>query len=137
MDSKTLWDSVLVKIEIDVTKATFSTWFKDIYISKIDSGTVYLAVPNTFVKDWLIKRFHKQILENLRSLLESVRSIEYIIAPINKKKEEFVTEIPSPNKELPLNALYINPDDNLNPRYPSVTYALGQVYLNQCLVLLQ
>ena len=125
MDSKTLWESVLVKIEIDVTKATFSTWFKDIYISKIDSGTVYLAVPNTFVKDWLTKRFHKQILENLRALLESVRSIEYIIAPINKKKEEFITEIPSPTKELPLNALYIDPNDNLNPRYTFETFVVG------------
>lgn len=125
MDSKTLWDSVLVKIEIDVTKATFSTWFKDIYISKIDSGTVYLAVPNTFVKDWLIKRFHKQILEHLRSNLESVRSVEYIIAPIHKKKEDFITEIPTPTKELPLNALYINPDDNLNPRYTFETFVVG------------
>lgn len=125
MDSKTLWDSVLVKIELAVTKANFSTWFKDIYISKIDSGTIYLAVPNTFVKDWLLKKFHKQILEYLRDGLESARAVEYVIAPINKKKEDFNTEITTPNKELPLNSLYINPEDNLNPRYTFDTFVVG------------
>ncbi len=125
MDSKTLWDSVLVKIELQVTKANFSTWFKDIYISKIDSGTVYLAMPNTFVKDWIVKRFHKQILEYLRATVESIRAIEYIIAPTHKKKEEHITEIQTSTKELPLNSLYINPEDNLNPRYTFETFVVG------------
>ncbi len=125
MDSKTLWDTVLVKIELEVTKATFSTWFKETYILKIDTGTVFLAVPNTFVKDWFTKKFHKNILQNLRVVLEGIRAVEYVIAPINKKKEDFVTEVPAPNKELPLNALYISPEDNLNPRYTFETFVVG------------
>ncbi len=125
MDSKTLWNTVLVQIELEVSKATFSTWFKDTYILKIDSGIVDLAVPNTFVKDWLQNKYHKNILQNLRNLLEGVRSVDYIISQNNKKKEGVITEIPSQNKELPLNSLYINPEDNLNPRYTFDSFVVG------------
>ncbi len=125
MDSKTLWDTILVQIELEVSKANFSTWFKETYISKIDSGVVYLAVPNTFVKNWINDKFHKKILQSLRDLVEGIRSIEYVIAPINKKKEDYITEVPSQNKELPLNNLAINPEDNLNPRYTFESFVVG------------
>ncbi len=125
MDSKTLWDTVLIQVELEVTKATYTAWFKDTFISKIDSGTVYLAVPNTFVREWLQTKFHKVILQNLRNSLEGVRAVEYIIAQTNKKKEDYVTEIPTQTKELPLNTLLINPEDNLNPRYTFETFVVG------------
>ncbi|HEY1037612.1 MAG TPA: chromosomal replication initiator protein DnaA [Candidatus Paceibacterota bacterium] len=125
MDSKTLWDTVLIQIELEVSKATYTAWFKDTFISKIDSGTVYLAVPNTFVREWLQNKFHKVILQNLRNSLEGVRAVEYIIAQSNKKKEDYVTEIPAQTKELPLNAFLINPEDNLNPRYTFETFVVG------------
>lgn len=125
MDSKTLWDSILIQMELEVTKANYTAWFKDTFISKIDSGTVYLAVPNTFVREWLQNKFHKVILQNLRNSLEGVRAVEYIIAQPNKKKEDYITEIPAPTKELPLNNFFINPEDNLNPRYTFETFVVG------------
>lgn len=125
MDSKTLWDSILVKIELEIPKATFSTWFKDVYIQKIDSGVVHLAVPSTFVKDWFQKKYHKNILQSFRDQVEGIRTVEYIIASSNKKKADFNTEINPQNKELPLNNLFIDPADNLNPRYTFNTFVVG------------
>ncbi len=125
MDSKTLWDSVLVKIELEIPKATFTTWFKEVYILKIDNGVIYLAVPSTFVKDWFQKKYHKNILQNFRDLMDGVRMVEYVITSNNKKRADFNTEIPTQNKELPLNNLYIDPSDNLNPRYTFDTFIVG------------
>lgn len=125
MDSKKLWDTVLMQAELEVSRANFNTWFKDTYISKVDSGTVFLAVPNTFVKDWLYTKYHKTILQSLRNLTEGVRAIEYIISQQNKKKDDIVIEIPTANKELPLDGLYINPEDNLNPRYTFESFVVG------------
>lgn len=51
MDNKKLWDSVLVEMELNLSKPNFNTWFKDTSIVKIDNGAVYLGVPNTFVQD--------------------------------------------------------------------------------------
>ena len=126
MDTKKLWDDLLAQMEIEVSRANFSTWFKDTYINKMDGGTVSLAVPNTFAKEWLSQRYHKKILEILRGKNESIRSVEYIIATQKKKKEGESDDESSQNKELPLSGLFINPEDNLNPRYTFENFVVGQ-----------
>lgn len=126
MDIKKLWDDLLAQMEIEVSRANFSTWFKDTYINKIEGGVVYLAVPNTFAKEWLSQRYHKKILEILRSKNESIRSIEYIISTQKRKKEGEAGDDTQIVKDLPLSGLFISPEDNLNPRYTFENFVVGQ-----------
>src|SRR3989344_1688660 len=35
---KELWENVLVDVELNISKANFSTWFKDTYITKIEKN---------------------------------------------------------------------------------------------------
>src|SRR3989344_3333834 len=65
MDDKKLWGNVLVEMELNVSKANFTTWLKDTYIIKQEEGAVHVGVPNPFVKDWLVNKFHKLILRAL------------------------------------------------------------------------
>ncbi|MEI6494972.1 MAG: DnaA N-terminal domain-containing protein, partial [bacterium] len=65
-DNKKLWDSALAEIELTVSKANFGTWFRNTFISKQEQGTVYISVPNNFVRDWLASKFHKSIIKALR-----------------------------------------------------------------------
>ncbi|MFA6338564.1 MAG: chromosomal replication initiator protein DnaA [Candidatus Paceibacterota bacterium] len=129
LETKKLWESVLVDMELSVSKANFSTWFKNTSIIKIEDGVVSVAVPNEFVKDWLINKFHKLILKSLRNLSESTRSIEYIvIKDINNKKEfeekpKYLANLST--NTLPLNDFYINKDDNLNPKYTFENFVVG------------
>ena len=58
-------NNVLSQIELGISKANFSMWFKDTFIIKQDDGVVHLGVPNVFVKDWLMNKYHKDILKNL------------------------------------------------------------------------
>ena len=62
-DLHELWDFCLKEIEKDISRANFNTWFKNTAILKNEQGTVYIAVPNEFVKEWLGKKFHKNILK--------------------------------------------------------------------------
>jgi chromosomal replication initiator protein len=55
MDNKELWAKALVEIELEVSKANFSTWFKNTRIVRQDTGTVSVGVQNEFVRDWLSK----------------------------------------------------------------------------------
>ncbi|MFA6797559.1 MAG: chromosomal replication initiator protein DnaA [Candidatus Paceibacterota bacterium] len=123
IENKTLWNNVLAQIEITLSKANFSMWFKDTYIIKQDDGIVYLGVPNIFVKDWLINKYHKDILKNLRVFGEHIRNVEYIVSKEENKtpQKESVTN----NNELPLNNFYINKEDNLNPKYTFETFVIG------------
>lgn len=126
-DTKKLWENTLAEIEMNTSPANFNTWFKDTRILKKDSGAVFLSVPNAFVKDWLSSKHHGFILKILRGLSSDIRSLEYTIAPTDpKKKQELPTKVrTSPNRELPLEELYINKDDNLNPKYTFESLVVG------------
>jgi chromosomal replication initiator protein len=126
-DQAGLWDKVLAEMELSISGANFKTWFKDTYINKQEEGTVFLAVPNSFVKTWLLDKFHKTILRSLRNFDENIRAVEYIVTKEDNKKkpEQTGPKQITPTKELPLADFYINKDDNLNPRYTFDTFVVG------------
>ena len=129
-DNKKLWDSTLAEIELTVSKANFGTWFKHTSIIKQDAGAIHLGVPNAFVKDWLQNKFHKFILKLLRDLAPETRSVEYIIIKQDDRdkpppKDDLLNKQAILNDGLGLNELYINKDDNLNPKYTFDTFIVG------------
>ena len=126
MDTKQLWKNCLVEIEAGVSKANFSTWFKNTCILKEETGIVYVGVPNEFVRDWLKNKYHKLITKTIADAYENMRAVEYIITKMEPGKQELpkMNEAYA-NKELPLKDLYINPDDNLNPRYRFDSFIVG------------
>ena len=126
MDTKQLWKNCLVEIEGGISKANFSTWFKNTHILKEETGIVYVGVPNEFVRDWLKNKYHKLITKTIADAYENMRAVEYIITKTEASKQEIspMNEIYI-NKELPLKDLYINPDDNLNPRYRFDSFIVG------------
>ncbi len=124
IDVKQLWDDVLVKIELSITTANFKTWFRDTYIIFIEDGTATIGVPSVFVKDWLQDKFQTMILKTLRDLTPYVRSVEYVVAQRNDKKQES-NKNQIVNAALPLEDYYINKSDNLNPKYSFETFVVG------------
>ena len=118
MDTKELWNNVLAQIESSVSKANFATWFRETKISGFESGIIYLSVPNTFVQEWLLKKFHQLILKHLRESSELIHALEYVIKEESKSKNQYIPAKISPStRELPLSEHYVNKEDNLNPRY--------------------
>ncbi len=127
MNTKQLWKDCLLEIEAGLSKANFSTWFKNTSIVKEDTGVIYIGVPNEFVRDWLMNKYHKLITKTIADAYDSMRAVEYIITKAENTKEEPVKQNDEPyvNKELPLKDLYVNPDDNLNPRYHFNSFIVG------------
>lgn len=126
MDYKQLWQSVLVEMELGVSKANFTTWFKDTRIVKEDGGVVVLSVPNAFVKEWLLTKYHNAILRSLRNIENSIHAVEYVVnKEESRRREERVVKEMSNTKELPLPETSVNKDDNLNPRYTFESFVIG------------
>ena len=127
-NNEQLWENVLMEVRNNISKANFSTWFKDTYIIKQEKGVVYLGVPNQFVKDWLSTKYHKFILKALRNFSDNIRELDYVISPKNKKNGEVSYNSSSNNNlnELPLSDFYVNKEDNLNPRYTFDNFVVGQ-----------
>lgn len=125
MDNKKLWDSVLVEMELSLSKPNFNTWFKDTLIVRQEEGAVYLGVPNTFVQDWLGSKFHNMILKALRNISGNIQSLHYVINKEEMKDKQETQKIPQITKELPIADIYINKEDNLNPRYTFESFIVG------------
>ena len=125
MDYKQLWQRVLVEMELGVSSANFNTWFKDTRIVKEDGGVVVLSVPNAFVKEWLLTKYHNMILRSLRNLENSIHAIEYVVNKEESRRREDRPEKFIHTKELPLPEVEVNKDDNLNPRYTFDSFVIG------------
>ncbi|MFA5001125.1 MAG: chromosomal replication initiator protein DnaA [Candidatus Paceibacterota bacterium] len=131
LDNKKLWDSALNEIELSLSKANFGTWFKNTHIIKDEEGVIYIGVPNAFVRDWLMTKYHKFILKALREIEEGVRSIEYVISRsedkegINKGQDQPGNKGNLLINDLGLKDLYTNKESNLNPKYTFETFTVG------------
>ena len=129
MENKELWSKALVDIELEVSKANFSTWFKNTRIAKQEDGTVYIGVQNEFVRDWLSNKYNSMLLKTLRNLSEQVRNVEYIIAKDDGMEKQ--DQLPKKDHfqnfsaELPLQDMYVNKEDGLNPRYIFDSFVIG------------
>ena len=78
MTTHELWQAVLGELELTLSKANFTTWFKNTYISTFEAERVVISVPNTFTKAWLEKKYNAAILKSLQGVSPSkVREIIY------------------------------------------------------------
>ena len=130
IDSKQLWENTLIDVELNISKANFTTWFKNTHIVKQEDDIVYIGVPSQFVKDWISKKYHKFILKTLRGFQGNIRGIEYVIvkdADVKKKTgaTQSISSIHKNGVELPLENFYIDKNNNLNPRYIFDSFVVG------------
>ncbi|MDP3779428.1 MAG: DnaA N-terminal domain-containing protein, partial [bacterium] len=79
MEKQELWQSVLAKLELDISRPSFLTWFQETGIKDIEGGVVTVFVPNGFAKEWLQNKYHKSILHVLRVISTDIRDIIYVI----------------------------------------------------------
>ncbi len=128
IDAKELWKNCLNDIENEVSKANFSTWFRNTSILKEDAGVIYVGVPNEFVRDWLQNKYHKLITKTVANFFDTMRAVEYNITKVEVGPQKDVTMGIADvfiNNELPLKDLYINKEDNLNPRFKFDSFIVG------------
>jgi chromosomal replication initiator protein len=78
MNTNELWQAVIGELELKLSKANFTTWFKNTFIVSFDEPELIIGVPNTFTKAWLEKKYHKDILTLLQNFTQNrVRNIAY------------------------------------------------------------
>ncbi len=78
MNTNELWQSVLGELELTLSKANFTTWFKSTFISDVNEHAVIVGVPNMFTKAWLEKKHSREILRSLSEFSHgTIKSIVY------------------------------------------------------------
>src|SRR3989338_4841164 len=81
MTNEQLWQAVLGELELSISKANFTTWFRDTFISGyIGNSDVIVGVPNVFTKSWLEKKYTKLIAKAFAHItLNKVRKVDFRI----------------------------------------------------------
>ncbi len=78
MNPNEIWQATLGELELTLSKANFTTWFKNTFISQMEENKVIIAVPNTFTKAWLEKKYHDAIVRALRNATNNtIREVMY------------------------------------------------------------
>lgn len=67
-------------MELSLSKANFTTWFKNTGVLDQTEDKIIIGVPNTFTKEWLQNKYHQDILKALRTINPEIKQIEYRIA---------------------------------------------------------
>ncbi len=128
MTNEELWQSVLAQIQLNISPANFATWFANTKISSTEEDIITVSVPNSFSKEWLEQKYHKDILKILKSLDDNIKDVKYIVSPVNIKIT--VSGKKSPRKEdsaeqLGFSELEVSRETNLNPRYSFENFIIG------------
>ena len=131
MTNQQLWQAVLGEIEVNLSKANFTTWFKNTFISMIEENKVVISVPNTFTKAWLEKKYHQDILKALENVMqEKIKEILYKVEPLKKRMEvppmENITSLEETERQ-PIEKSGLKSNRfGLNPRYVFNSFIVGK-----------
>ena len=83
MTPEEIWQTVLGEMELSISKANFTTWFKGTRIIEHDSKNAIIGVPNNFTKEWLRNKYNSQIFQIIKKALPELQKIDYRIAANN------------------------------------------------------
>ena len=130
MTNEELWQLALGEIELSISQAKFSTWFKNTSILEKKGGQVIISVPTGFAKEWLENKYHQYILQALKNIDNTIQSVSCSIAisnesinNLNHHSLDAVLPPKNPLPEKPSNNL--NLENNLNPRYTFKNFVIG------------
>lgn len=129
-DEQKIWQAALGELELTLSRANFTTWFKNTFISEYRNESITIAVPNTFTKAWLEKKYHGAILKALQKITANrVKHVIYLVhaskndvlAQPEEREETLATEeAPAPSEARIINEF------GLNPRYNFGSFVVGK-----------
>lgn len=130
MTNEQVWQAVLGELELLISKANFTTWFKNTFVLSMDGSTMVVGVPNAFTQSWLQNKYHELIIKAVEhSLNVKPATVTYEVASI-KRRSETAPAVDAvtphvPNK--PTNGNGQKTEDfNLNPKYLFDGFVVGK-----------
>jgi chromosomal replication initiator protein len=125
-----LWQSVLGEIELSISHAAFTTWFKNTELIDSNESSVTIAVPNIFAKRQFEVKFNDQIKSILEKNGVSPERITYTVKTAGKKTVTRETTMPNIVDTRTDELMASTPrqglsTSGLNPRYTFDNFIVG------------
>ena len=128
-----LWQSVLGEIELSVSHATFTTWFKNTELLENNGDGIVISVPNIFAKKQFEVKFNEQIKNVLSKNSVNPKTIDYVVNMSGKhtriNRETTIDLSPKITADDLLDSRPTHPTTQitggLNPRYTFDNFIVG------------
>jgi chromosomal replication initiator protein len=125
MQADKIWQAALGELQLQVNKANFNTWLKDTKGIDYCNGIFTIAVPSTFIAEWLKSRLYSIVSRILCSItgqnVEVQFQVQSVSRDVNMIKPHMVPDGGISLKERPSPAKAAN----LNPRFTFSTFIAG------------
>lgn len=132
MNTEQLWQMVLGELELGLSKANFTTWFKNTFINSWEENIISIATPNAFTKAWLENKYSDQITKQLRSItavptVKAVFIVEQTKTPTLKNVDAVSAKNPSAAATIKEENIGTAETKNgLNPKYVFENFIVGK-----------
>lgn len=81
VSDRDLWLNILQKVEVEIKRPHFLTWFQNTAILSFNDGLLVIGVPNVYAKDWLENKINGQLVSAIQTINPSVREVMFEIDP--------------------------------------------------------
>lgn len=132
MPSATIWDQVLSRIEDQVGRHSFSTWFKPTTLLADGGHTLSIRVPNLLFVEWLPKHYSVVLAEAMRDVGRPEAKLVFVPDAASQAGSAPVAIVPAEQPGPPQPSIRVaNPEPeplragSLIPRYTFDTFIVG------------
>jgi len=77
--AKEIWERALGKLQIQVSKANYTTWLSDSQGLSCQDNTFVVSVPNVFVAEWLSKRLYPLVRKTLVDIMDKDVDVQFVV----------------------------------------------------------
>ena len=124
MNARQAWQAVLGQLQIEMAKATFDTWVRDLEFIAFEDGTIIIGVQNAFARDWLDSRLTSTVTRLLTGFLNRTVEVRFVVWQEITPPE--TTSAPTEQKEEPeTESSYSTTNATLIPRYSFENFVVG------------
>lgn len=128
MRLETLWNQVLERLQVQLSRPTFETWIKTATAEQLENNCLIIRTPNPFARNWLQKYYIQTISQVTEEILGY--PVDIYITTLNAEEannggsEMIWPSPPSPN--FSENHSHHQPKPaNLNPKYIFARFVVG------------
>lgn len=123
-----LWQSVLGEIELTISPANFSAWFKNTELVEQSKDSITISVANIFAKSTFEQKFDKTVRDALQNNGVTPKNVIYAVRTTSKRKvisREVTQPLPTQPAPRQHGSTPVIPATTLNQRYNFSNFIVG------------
>jgi len=130
MNTEEIWQAALNELEMEVSRANFNTWLRNTKALNKEDGLFFIAVPDSFTKEWLENKYYDKVLVILKNLSRDIHGIKYEIKTdvfkLNNSSSAYISRPTTISAQLNFNSNSTNIiKAGLNPKYLFENFIVG------------